>query len=115
MWYLLPKVPVSSIHHGLHHLSLVMFMYFMFTSLITRKLLEFRANGDSLYHTLTLDFPARSEFNFERPMNSRGGYSPFLYIKSQEMIFDAETQSFYHIPRFKSSLVGDHQHALPVL
>ena len=87
----------------------------MFTSLITRKLLEFWANGDSLYHTLTLDVPTRSEFSFERPMNSRGSYSPFLYIKGQDVIFDAETQSLYHIPKFKSSLVGDHQHPLPAL
>ncbi|KAF8553689.1 hypothetical protein OG21DRAFT_1497572 [Imleria badia] len=66
------------------------------------KLLEFRVNGDSLYHTFTLDVPTR---NFTNALYIEGGYSPFSYIDGRRLLFDAETRSFYKFPEFKSALV----------
>jgi len=61
-------------------------------------------NGDSLCHTLTLDIPIVKKFR--RHVDFRGGHSPFFYVAAQQVIFDAETRSFYYFPEFKSSLVS---------
>ncbi|KAF8446156.1 hypothetical protein L210DRAFT_45748 [Boletus edulis BED1] len=44
-----------------------------------------------------------------------GGHSPFSCIKSacQDLVFNAETRSFYDFPPFKSELVGCEQYQLP--
>jgi hypothetical protein len=62
-------------------------------------------NGDSLYHTLTLDVPTRRKFGY--PVDLAGGHSPFLHIVGQWVVFDVETRSFYEFPEFKSALVSD--------
>lgn len=68
------------------------------------KLLQFRVSGDSLLHTLSLDIPTSKLGN---PAYLEGGRTPFCYIAYQ-LIFDAETQSFYEICRdFSSELVSD--------
>ncbi|KAF8430978.1 hypothetical protein L210DRAFT_3561275 [Boletus edulis BED1] len=69
------------------------------------KLLEFRVDGNSLHHTLTLDIPPKL-LEFAGYMKIHGGHSPFFYLKSacQNLVFDAETRSFYGFPPFKSEL-----------
>ncbi|KAG6379434.1 hypothetical protein JVT61DRAFT_11904 [Boletus reticuloceps] len=64
------------------------------------KLLEFRMDGNSFHHTLTLNVPTR---NRELPVFICGGNSPFSYIASQRLIFDTETRLFYGFPRFTSA------------
>ncbi|KAF8553890.1 hypothetical protein OG21DRAFT_1497385 [Imleria badia] len=78
--------------------------------LIPWTLLEFLVNGDSLYHTLALEVPARDS---RIDVYLDGGSSPFSYIFGQQLIFDAETRSFYEFPKCNPALVGSDQHRLP--
>ncbi|KAG6373529.1 hypothetical protein JVT61DRAFT_6171 [Boletus reticuloceps] len=82
---------------------------------VSWKLLEFRVDGNSLRHTLTLDIPPTQLKLIGLYVRIHGGHSPFSYIKSvcQRLIFDTETQSFYEFPPFRSELVSREPYQLP--